>query len=111
MASKSAADPNPSPPSTPGQAKVDPIIRNALRYTISEDEYNALRHYLRTKAPKPIQKRAKPLQSYSAVVQRGDDFTAATIRAFLRVFIISQAGLKLWDLISTHLLARGKPSR
>lgn len=111
MASKSAADPHTSPPSSPSKSKVDPILRNALRYTLSKEEYDALYSYVRTRAPKSIQRRARHLRSYSAVVQKGDDYTASTVRASLRVFILSQAGLKVWDLISTHLLSRKKASR
>ncbi|KAL9124907.1 MAG: hypothetical protein Q9217_005819 [Psora testacea] len=110
MASKKPPDADSSPPPYPGRGNVDSILRNALRYTISQKEYETLQRYLLTRSPPTIRRKAPPPQKYQALVQKGDDFNAATIRASLRVFIISQTGLKLWDLISTRLLARSKPA-
>jgi len=101
----------PSPPSTPPHdgAKVDPILRNALRYTISEKEYRTLHQYLITRSPPAFRKRAPHPPRYNAIVQSKDDYSAAAVRASLRVFVASQAGLKIWDLLTTRILGMGTP--
>ena len=111
MASKEATDAYPSPPPSPGKRKVDPILRNALRYTISKEEYEILIKYLRTRAPRAIQRRTSSLRTYSSLVRNVDDYNGATIRASLRVFIVTQAGLKIWDLIATHVLAKARQAK
>lgn len=99
----------PSPPPSPprGGAKVDPIVRNALRYTLSEKEYKTLHQYLITRSPPAVRKRAPQPPRYNAIVQSKDDYNAAATRASLRLFVASQAGLKIWDLFNTRILGRG----
>ena len=107
MASSDAyPSPPPSPP--PGGAKVDPILRNALRYTISEKEYKTLHEYLITRSPPAVRKRAPQPPRYNAIVQSKDDYNAAAVRASLRLFVTSQAGLKIWDLFTTQILGRDR---
>lgn len=55
-----------------------------------------------------MQRKALPSSGNSSIVQSNSDFNAAAIRASLRVFFASQTGLKLWDLVNEHILARGK---
>ena len=99
---------SPSPPPSPprGRAKVDPILRNALRYTISEKEYKTLHQYLITRSSPSVQERAPQPPRYDAIVQSKDDYNTAAIRTSLRLFVASQAGLKLWDLFTTRILGR-----
>ncbi|MCJ1427847.1 hypothetical protein MMC29_005753, partial [Sticta canariensis] len=92
-----------------GPVKIDPILRNALRYTISAKEYKTLHQYLVIRTPPAVRKQAPQPPRYSSIVQTNDDFNAAAIRASLRVFIASQTGLKLWDLITTYVLRRDRP--
>ena len=94
-----------------GPAKIDPILRNALRYTISAKEYKTLHQYLIIRTPPAVRKQAPQPPRYSSIVQTKDDFNAAAIRASLRVFIASQTGLKLWDLIATYVLRRDRPQK
>ena len=111
MASQKPAAVYPSPPPSPAKGKVDPILRNALRYTISQKEYEILHRYLLTRSPPAIRKKAPPPEKYHRIVQKGEDYNAAALRTSLRVFVISQAGLQLWDRISTRWLARGKQAK
>lgn len=37
-----------------------------------------------------------------------DDYNAAAIRASLRVFLASAAGLKVWELVKERVLGRGE---
>ena len=109
MASNDDSYPSPPPSPPRGGAKVDPILRNALRYTISEKEYKTLHEYLITRSPNAVRKRAPEPPRYNAIVQSKDDYNAAAIRASFRLFVASEAGLKIWDLFSTRILGRGRP--
>lgn len=106
-----SAEPYASPPPSPKESEVDPILRNAIRYTISAKEYQTLHEYLITRSPSALRKRAPPPARVNAISQASDDHNAAAIRASLRVFIASQTGLQAWDFITTRLLARGSPSK
>ena len=108
MASK---DPYPSPPPSPAQIKTDPILRNALRYTLSAKEYKTFHQYLISRSPTAVRTRALAPPKYAALVQTKDDYNGAAIRASLRAFIATQTSLKLWELIKGSLLNRGKPQR
>ncbi|MCJ1464809.1 hypothetical protein MMC07_003423 [Pseudocyphellaria aurata] len=99
------------PTSPPTHPKIDPILRNALRYTISAKEYKTLHQYLIVRTPPAVRKRAPQPPRYSSIVQTNDDFNAAAVRASLRVFVASQTGLNLWDLIITHVIRRARPQK
>lgn len=86
---------------------IDPLTRNALRYSLSPREYKLLHKYLIAKAP-VVKKRAPPPHKYEKSVKDTNDYNAAAIRASLRVFGTTLAGLKLWDLITVKVLSRGK---
>lgn len=105
----SSADAYPSPPASP--AKVDPVLRNALRYTISAKEYETLHQYLITRSPPAVRKRVPQPRRYEALVKSDNDYNAAAVRASLRLFVATQTGLKIWDLITTQLLGRGRPQK
>jgi len=109
--SMASQGPYPSPPPSPAKTTVDPILRNALRYTISAKEYKTLHQYFITRSPPVVRKKAPPPPKYASLVQTGDDYNGAAIRASLRVFITAQTSLKLWELIKTNLLARGRSQR
>lgn len=106
-----AKDSYPSPPPSPAQVKFDPVLRNTLRYTISAKEYEILHKYLLTRSPIIVRKRVLQPKSYNVLVQSKDEYNAAAIRASIRVFVGSWTGLKIWELITTNVLARGKPRR
>ncbi|KAF2500168.1 hypothetical protein BU16DRAFT_569908 [Lophium mytilinum] len=87
--------------------KIDPILRNALRYTVSAKEYRLLHQYLISRAP-AVRKRTPPPPKYDAIVKTSDDYNAAAIRASLRLGVSTFAALKAWEFITTKVLARGK---
>lgn len=83
----------------------DPILRNALRYTISPREYAALHKYilsksraLRRAAPSPgsVEKALQPRKGR-------DDYNAKAVRHALRVFTATWIGMKAWDAIMRRL--------
>jgi hypothetical protein len=98
------------PPSSGRAEKIDPILRNALRYTVSAREYQLLHQYLLSRAP-AVRRRAPPPRKYDAVVKGADDYNAAAIRASLRLAVLTFSGLKAWELIKGRLLSRGVPKR
>lgn len=103
-------DTSPSPKPKPDQ--VDPILRNALRYTISAKEYQTLHQYLISRSPPVIRQHAPPPPKFHSVVHAGgDDSRVSAVRASLRVFIATQAGLRIWDQINTYLAGRGQPRK
>lgn len=97
-ASSSAA----SSASSGSRQKLDPVTRNALRYTVSAKEYELLHQYLASRAPS-VQKRALPPPKYEAIIQTKHDASVSTVRASLRVFAMTYAALKGWDVISRRL--------
>ncbi|KAJ4346099.1 hypothetical protein N0V95_005715 [Ascochyta clinopodiicola] len=104
MSSSSASHSHsPSPP--PGE-KMDPVLRNALRYTISPREYQLLHHYLLSRAP-AVKKRSLNPRRYEAISKGPDDYNVAAVRASLRLGMATFAGLKTWELLKVKLLARG----
>jgi len=91
-------------------AKIDPVTRNAIRYTISQKEYTTLHKYLIKQTPTVIRKRAPQPEEYRAAVKSKDDYNAAAVRTSLRVFLAAQTALKLWDIISIKFLRRRAPA-
>ncbi|KAF2645076.1 hypothetical protein P280DRAFT_444425 [Massarina eburnea CBS 473.64] len=102
MSSSSA----PQPPSGGKAERIDPILRNALRYTISPREYQLLHQYLLSRAP-AVKKRTLPPKRYDAIAKGGDDYNVAAIRASLRLAVLTLSGLKAWEFASTKLFSRG----
>lgn len=87
---------------------LDPVLRNTLRYTISAKEYKLLHDYLIKRSPASIQKRALPPPKYDVIAPAKDDYNPAAVRAAVRVFIATGTGLKLWEIVSTQIISRGK---
>ncbi|KAL7779953.1 hypothetical protein CFE70_009971 [Pyrenophora teres f. teres 0-1] len=93
------------PPASPSGKPIDPILRNALRYTISAKEYQLLHQYLLSRAP-VVKKRSIHPKRYDAIVKGPDDYNVAAFRAALRLGVVTLSGLKAWELIQTKLLSR-----
>ncbi|KAM3444929.1 hypothetical protein NHJ13734_000963 [Beauveria thailandica] len=97
-------------------ATVDPVMRNALRYTVSPREYAALHKYiiarsktLRRSAPTPgaVEKSLAPTPGSAA-----SDYNAKAVRHALRVFVTSWVGMKGYELVSRKLSKDGsKPAQ
>ena len=93
MASQSPAS------SDPTHKKIDPKLATALRFTISAKEYGALHALLQKRAPKQVEQRAVGPKAYAAALHGKDDYNAAAVRAAVRVFLVSRAGLGLYDAL------------
>ncbi len=90
---------------------VDPVMRNALRYTVSPREYAALHKYiiarsktLRRNAPTPaaVEKALAPTPASAA-----SDYNAKAVRHALRVFVTSWVGMKGYEFVSKKLSKDG----
>ena len=124
-------------PSTPAtqsptaKSTTDPVLRNALRYTVSPREYAALHKYVLSRSPL-LRRRAPSVNSNYASVNNslvandastprrpppdrpeaavlgpaadGDDFNIKAVRHALRVFVVGVLGLKGWDMVSRRIL-------
>ena len=101
----SASAPETSPP-----APIDPILRNALRYTISAREYQLLHRYLLSRAP-AVKKRTINPKKYESIAKGTDDYNVAAIRDSLRLGVLVLSGLKAWEFASTKILARSSEKR
>lgn len=106
MSSPSASQPSSSGPSKP----IDPVLRNALRYTISAKEYELLHQYLLSRTP-VVKKCTLHPKRFDAISKGPDDYNVAAIRASLRLGVATFSGLKAWELINEKLLSRGKAKR
>lgn len=106
MSSASVPQPVPSGKGQP----IDPILRNALRYTISAKEYQLLHQYLLSRAP-VARKRAIHPKRYDAIVKGPDDYNVAAVRASLRLGLVTFSGLKAWEVITTKFLSKAPAKR
>jgi len=86
------------------KSRVDPVLRNTLRYTISAKEYELLHGYLLSRAS-AIRKRAPRPVRYEAIVESKNDFNVATVRLALRLFATTYIGFKGWEVASQKLQA------
>ncbi|KAJ4150567.1 hypothetical protein LMH87_011312 [Akanthomyces muscarius] len=94
---------------------VDPVMRNALRYTVSPREYAALHKYiiarsktLRRNAPTPaaVEKALAPTPASAA-----SDYNAKAVRHALRVFVTSWVGMKGYEFVSKKLSKDSTPAK
>lgn len=142
MASRAGAPGSRNPassgaPSVTARSTTDPILRNALRYTISAREYATLHKYVISRS-RALKRRAPtvdtvqrimegtPASKQSAtkggggkgkgrvdeekvVAMRGaDDYNARAIRHSIRVFVATGALMKLWGIVSGRLMGKKK---
>ncbi|TAQ90535.1 hypothetical protein B7494_g1142 [Chlorociboria aeruginascens] len=105
MASSSAEGPKAPRDRISAKSTADPILRNALRYTISAKEYETLHKYIISRS-KVLKRNAPTVARVEKLVERPgrDDYNAAAVRASLRVFLATGAGLKIWALLSERIL-------
>src|SRR4051812_22031805 len=94
-------------PRVSAKSTADPILRNALRYTISAKEYDTLHRYIISRS-KVLKRNAPTVSRVEKLVERPgrDDYNAAAVRASLRVFVATGAALKLWRIIGERFLGR-----
>ncbi|KAF2396082.1 hypothetical protein EJ06DRAFT_483971 [Trichodelitschia bisporula] len=84
---------------------MDPIVRNAMRYSLSPREYKLLHKYLLSRTPAVRTKAPQPAR-FERAVTAADDYNAAALRASVRLFGGVYGGLKLWEVIAARVLGR-----
>lgn len=91
------------------KSTTDPVLRNALRYTISAKEYQTLHKYIISRS-KLLKRNTPSVSQIEKLVDRPgrDDHNAAAVRASLRVFLATGAGLKAWAVISERLFGAAR---
>jgi hypothetical protein len=89
------------------KSTADPILRNALRYTISAKEYETLHKYIISRS-KVLKRNAPTVAKVEKLVERPgrDDYNAAAVRASLRIFFATSAGLKAWAVLSERVFGK-----
>jgi hypothetical protein len=87
---------------------MDPVLRNAMRYSLSPHEYELLHKYLLKRTPL-VKKTAPKPASFQKAVKGTDDYNAETVRLTIRLLLTSYLGLKVWEEVVPKILARGKP--
>jgi hypothetical protein len=117
------------------RSTADPVLRNALRYTISAREYATLHKYVISRS-RALKKRAPTVEKVQriidgprgrtqatgkggrgkgkgadseedkAAVRGADDYNARAIRHSIRVFVATGALMKLWDFASARLMKK-----
>jgi hypothetical protein len=118
------------------KSTTDPILRNALRYTISAREYATLHKYVISRS-RALKKRAPTVDAVermmgsprgreqlgstgvkgkgkgkdgederAVAVRRDDDYNARAIRHSIRVFVATGALMKLWGVVSARLMGK-----
>jgi hypothetical protein len=111
-----SSDPSSSKPSSSGsgsgprisaKSTADPVLRNALRYTISAKEYETLHRFVISRS-KVLKRNAPTVARVEKLVERPgrDDYNASAVRASLRVFLATAAGLKVWEGVKLRVLGR-----
>lgn len=85
----------------------DPVLRNALRYTISAKEYQTLHKYIISRS-KLLKKNSPTVSQVEKLVEQPgrDDHNTAAVRASLRVFLATSAGLKAWAILNERLFGK-----
>lgn len=114
------------------RSTVDPVLRNALRYTISAREYETLHKYVLSRS-RLLKKRMPSVNTVEKYMEggstrrgsfadrdgdrtkgkgkatgggRGDTYNARAIRDSLRVFIATGIGMKAFETVLTRLKAQ-----
>lgn len=105
--------PSPSPERrVSAKSTADPILRNALRYTISAKEYETLHKYIISRS-KVLKRNAPTVARVERIIdakvptgEHYNDYNASAVRASARVFIASAAALKIWGIVGERFLGK-----
>lgn len=87
----------------PPDPQVHPLVRNALRVSLSAKEYKLLHEHVLKRSPNSVQSRAPTPSRYEAIVHSKDKYGEAAIRSSLRVFLLTAAGSKLAELTISRI--------
>ncbi|BAE65085.1 unnamed protein product [Aspergillus oryzae RIB40] len=80
-----------------GHAQVHPVVREALRISLSAKEYKILHDHAVRRAPVKVQSKLPSPSRYEAIVRSKNKYNEAALRASIRVFLVSGALFKFVD--------------
>uniref|UniRef100_A0A093VDV1 Uncharacterized protein n=1 Tax=Talaromyces marneffei PM1 TaxID=1077442 RepID=A0A093VDV1_TALMA len=92
----------PNPPDDATAPTVHPLIRNALRVSLSAKEYKIL-HERILKRSLALNSRLPTPAKYESIVRTSNKYNVAAMRASLRVFLGVSGGLSLVEAVTTRL--------
>ncbi|KAB8233338.1 hypothetical protein BDV23DRAFT_154351 [Aspergillus alliaceus] len=93
-------------------AHVHPVLREALRISLSAKEYKILHEHAVRRAPVRVQSKLPSPSRYEAIIRSKNKPNEAALRASIRVFLVSGALLKLVEWILARIrgdLSKKKP--
>lgn len=93
-------------PGTPDAAGVHPVIKNALRVSLSAREYRILHERLLRRSASAQRYLPAPSR-YEAITQTKNKYNVAAVRASLRVFLALSGGLSLAELVTAKIKKEG----
>ncbi|KAK3292359.1 uncharacterized protein B0H64DRAFT_365211 [Chaetomium fimeti] len=135
MASRAGAPGSSASSSVTARSTTDPILRNALRYTISAREYATLHKYVISRS-RALKKHAPTVGTVQRIIgssrgptqpagkggngkgkgterdgeddrtRGGDEYNARAVRHSIRVFVATGALMKLWEVVSARVLGK-----
>jgi hypothetical protein len=91
--------------------KVDPVLRQSIQYILSPKEYTFLYQRALKKLPKGAWSKLPLPSAYANAINAKHDFNTATIRKSIRVFVVLQSGLKLYQAVVSKWLTRKQPEK
>lgn len=100
--STSEATPAPHGDGTGKAPALHPILRNALRISLSAKEYRAL-HAIAVKRAPGIQGKLPSPSSFDVMAQSKNRHSEAALRASLRLFVGSGLVLKVIEIVITRI--------
>ena len=95
-----------APEAQEGRAKINPIARRAINYTLDEREYAWLYRRLLKRLPTTVSGNVPSPSTYTTSLKNVPDFNAAMVRASARLFLAVQSLLKLYDFILSKISRR-----
>ncbi|PYH99621.1 hypothetical protein BO71DRAFT_479307 [Aspergillus ellipticus CBS 707.79] len=84
---------------SPPTPDLHPVVRNALRISLSAKEYRLLHEYAIQRSPSAVQNKLPAPARFEAIVRSKNKHNEAAVRASLRVFVLSSSLLKLADVL------------
>ena len=91
-----------APDSTPNP-DLHPVVRNALRISLSAKEYKLLHDSAIQRSPSSIRNKLPSPSRFEAIVRSKNKHNEAAIRASLRTFVLSSSLLKVVDVVTDRV--------
>jgi hypothetical protein len=101
-----STQPKPGDPDATAAAAVHPVIKNALRVSLSAKEYRILHERVLRRSASAERHLPAPSR-YEAIIHTKNKYNVAAVRASLRVFLALSGGLSLAELVGAKIKKEG----